>query len=304
MIKIAILISANMLPGNTDTREDIFELEEEFGKIKPAFAAEGLHAELVLWKESIDRADEFVAMLPLIVWDYFEDDNPALFLKTMAEASRKTKIFNTFDVLKWNSDKSYLADLEQRGAPVIPAITVEAVSPKAVEQAFEEFGCDKLVIKPKIGGGAWRQVLHAKSDPYPDEQALPPYGAILQPFLPSVQSEGEYSFLYFDGQFSHALLKTAAKGDYRIQSLYGGQEAPYNPTPTERKSARAILDSLDFIPLYARIDLLRGLDGQLKLIELEMIEPYLYLPFAKGEGAENEGALMLAKALKKRLGDS
>ena len=304
MTKIAILISANMLPGNTDTREDIFELTEEFGKIKPAFAAHGLNAELVLWKEAVERADAFTAMLPLIVWDYFEDDNPALFLKTMEEASRKTKIFNTFDVLKWNSDKSYLGDLEQRGAPVIPAITVEAVSPKVVAQAFETFGCDKLVIKPKIGGGAWRQVLLAKTDPYPDAQALPPYGAILQPFLPSVQSEGEYSFLYFDGQFSHALLKTAAKGDYRIQSIYGGQEAPYSPSPAERESAQAILTSLDFTPLYARIDLLRGLDGQLKLIELEMIEPYLYLPFAKGEAGENEGALMLAKALKKRLRDA
>lgn len=302
MPKIAILVSANMMPDHEARRVDVFELDEEMGKIVPAFAAQGLKAELVLWKEAAASASDYAAMLPLIVWDYFEDDNPALFLKEMAKAAQKTQVFNSFETLQWNADKSYLDELERRGAPVIPAVTVAKVTPQAVEDAFNDFGCEKLVIKPQIGGGAWRQALLRRGDPYPSADQLPPYAAILQPFLPSVQAEGEYTFLYFDGQFSHALLKTAAEGDYRIQSSYGGQEQPYTPKPAERETARAILDSLDFTPLYARVDLLRGLDGQLKLIELEMIEPYLYLPFADGEGAQNKGAIMLAKALKKRLG--
>ena len=113
--------------------------------------------------------------------------------------------------------------------------------------------------------------------------------------------EGEYSFLYFGGRFSHAVRKTPKSGDYRIQSIYGGAEETYTPTQSERDHARAILDVLDETLLYARVDLLRGLDGTLKLIELECIEPYLYLPHAKGEGGENEGAQNFAKALLRRL---
>ncbi len=301
MTKIAILVSANMLPGADGGRVDAFELTEEMGKIIPAFATEGLTAEIVLWKEAAARSGDFDAMLPLIVWDYFEGDNPSLFLEEMTEASKKTKIFNNIDVLQWNSNKAYLAEMEKKGAPGIPTITVDKVTPAHVAKAFQTFGAEKLVIKPQIGGGAWRQVLLSKDDPYPSAASLPPATAILQPFLPSVQSEGEYSFLYFGGHFSHALLKTAAKGDYRIQSAYGGKGVAYSPKSGEFETVQRILDSLGFEPLYARVDLLRGLDGELKLIELEMIEPYLYLPFADGEGAENQGALMLARALKKRL---
>ncbi len=301
MTKVAILVSANMLPGADGARVDAFELTAEMGKIIPAFATEGLAAEVVLWKEAATRASDYAAILPLIVWDYFEDENTALFLKEMAKASKKTRVFNSCEILNWNSNKAYLAELEKKGAPGIPTITVDKVTPARVAIAFETFGSEKLVIKPQIGAGAWRQVLLSKDDAYPNAQDLPPAAAILQPFLPSVQSEGEYSFLYFGGEFSHALLKTAVTGDYRIQSAYGGKAIGYKPKPDEFETVQRILDSLDFKPLYARVDLLRGLDGELKLIELEMIEPYLYLPFADGEGAENQGALMLARALKERL---
>jgi len=236
MIKIALLISDNLLPDADNARPDRFELE-----------------------------------------------------------------FNSFDILKWNADKSYLDDLHARGAPVIRTLTVERVTPKNVARAFEALETDTLVIKPQVGGGAWRQVLHKKDDPFPTADTLPPEGALIQPFLPSVKEEGEYSFLYFGGRFSHAARKTPKAGDYRIQSIYGGAEETYTPTQAERDRARDILDVLDATPLYARVDLLRGEDGLLKLIELECIEPYLYLPHAKGEGGENEGAQKFAKALKARL---
>ena len=126
---------------------------------------------------------------------------------------------------------------------------------------------------------------------------------MIQAFLPSVIEEGEYSFLYFGGSFSHALIKRPKKGGYRIQSLYGGTEETYTPSKQERVSARSVLNALTFTPLYARVDLLRGRDGKLKLIELEMLEPYLYLAHAEGEGGENKGAQKLATALEKRLAE-
>ncbi|MGB6231209.1 MAG: hypothetical protein WBF53_13900, partial [Litorimonas sp.] len=152
-----------------------------------------------------------------------------------------------------------------------------------------------------VGGGAWRQVLHAQGDPWPAPDALPPEGALIQPFLPSVVEEGEYSFLYFGGRFSHAVLKTAKPGDYRIQSLYGGAETTYRPRADEIKAADAVLATLDETPLYARVDLLRGSNGKLALIELEMIEPYLYLPHAEVVDGVNQGALRLGEALRGRV---
>lgn len=300
MKKIALLISDNLLPSAENARPDRFELVEEVGKLAPALAAQNMELVEVRWREIAERAAEFDAILPLMVWDYFEGNEEA-FLSAIAKAEAVTPVFNSFDVLKWNADKCYLEELEARGAPVIRTITVDGVSKTNVARAFEILDTDTLVIKPNVGGGAWRQVLHKKGDPFPVASEMPPEGALLQAFLPSVLEEGEYSFLYFGGRFSHAARKTPKSGDYRIQSTYGGSEETYTPTPIERETANDILDVLDFTPLYARVDLLRGRDGTLKLIELELIEPYLYLPHAKGEGAENEGAQKFAQALKARL---
>ncbi|MEP3889100.1 MAG: hypothetical protein ABJN69_01460 [Hellea sp.] len=302
MKKIAVLASDNMMPGHPDERADSFERDEEMGKLVPAFAAQGMALDLIPWREAAQRADDYDAMLPLLVWDYFEG-NEAAFTAEMAKAEAKTKLFNTFKTLSWNSNKSYLDELETEGAPVISTITVDRVTETNVARAFTELETDTLVIKPQVGGGAWRQVLYKQGEVFPSKDDLPPEGAMIQAFLPSVLDEGEYSFLYFGGKFSHGLIKRPKKGDYRIQSLYGGTEETYVPSAQERNSARAVLNALDFTPLYARVDLLRGLDGKLKLIELEMIEPYLYLGHAEGEGAENAGAQKLAEALAKRLAE-
>ncbi len=300
MKKIAILASDNMLPGHTNEREDSFERDEQMGKIVPAFAAQGMDAQLVRWREIGKRAGEFDAVLPLFVWDYFEGNEQA-FLSQLAKAEAVTKVLNDYKCVKWNARKSYLDELERAGAPVIRTVVLERVNKNDIAKTFDTLATDKIVIKPQVGGGAWKQVLYTKGEPFPAKDSLPPAEAMVQAFLPSVTSEGEYSFLYFGGQFSHGLIKRAKKGDYRIQSLYGGTEESYAPTQAERDAAQAVLGALDFTPLYARVDLLRGRDGTLKLIELEMIEPYLYLAHADGEGGDNKGAQKLASALAKRL---
>jgi len=303
MKKIALLISDNLLPSAENARPDRFELIEQMGKLTPALASHGMELIETRWREIADRAAEFAAILPLMVWDYFEGNEEA-FLTAIAKAEQVTPVFNSFNILKWNADKAYLDELHARGAPVIRTLTVERVTPKNVARAFETLETDTLVIKPQVGGGAWRQVLHKNGDAFPAADILPPEGALIQPFLSSVTEEGEYSFLYFGGRFSHAARKTPKAGDYRIQSIYGGAEETYIPSQLERDRARDILDVLDATPLYARVDLLRGDDGTLKLIELECIEPYLYLPHAKGQGEDNEGAQKFAKALKARLDKS
>jgi hypothetical protein len=300
MKKVAVLASDNLLPGSNKPREDVFELDEEMGKLIPAFKHHGIELDLIRWREAAAKAAEYDAFLPLLVWDYFEG-NEASFMAEIAKASESTQIFNNFEILKWNANKSYLDELEGAGAPVIETYNLDRVTETGVAKAIEELRTDKVVIKPQIGGGAWRQVLYETGQPFPDRDTLPPGGALVQAFLPSVLEEGEYSFLYFGGQFSHGLIKRPKAGDYRIQSIYGGTEETYVPSNQERGAARAVLDALDYTPLYARVDLIRGLDGKLKLIELEMIEPYLYLAHAEGEGGDNKGALKLAEALIKKL---
>jgi hypothetical protein len=254
------------------------------------------------WRKAPEQAKLYDAMLPLFVWDYFEN-NQEEFLSAMARIEQNTKLFNRFKTLQWNSNKSYLDEMEAMGAATIPTVTINHAGETEVLQAMDDLQTDKVVIKPDVGGGAWRQVLYAKGEVFPDAELLPPEGAMVQPFLTSVKEEGEYSFLYFGGSFSHALQKKPKPGDYRVQSIYGGLEFAYTPTAEERDQARGILDVLDFTPLYARVDLLRGNDGRLLLIELEMIEPYLYLPFADGEGGDNKGAQKLAKAVLKKIED-
>jgi hypothetical protein len=123
---------------------------------------------------------------------------------------------------------------------------------------------------------------------------------MIQPFLPSVAGEGEFSFLFVDNAFSHAVIKRAQPGDYRIQPRYGGASLRIEPARKDLSAAEAVLARLDLlfpgvVPLYARVDMARGADGGLKLMELELIEPYLFVEEGPEIGA------MFARGLKRRL---
>jgi hypothetical protein len=300
MKKIAILASDNMMPSSLTQRDDSYERDEQIKKLYPAFLAQNMLLDIISWKSAARKAKHYDAILPLFVWDYF-DDNEAQFIDEMEKVDTTTNLYNPIDIIKWNSKKSYLKELEKRGAPVIRTINVDSASPINISKAFETLSTDRLVIKPLIGAGAWRQVLYNKGDTFPSRELLPPGPTMIQPFLSSVKEEGEYSLLFFGNDYSHAVIKKPKSGDYRIQSLYGGTEQTYSPTKNEIEAAQKIINILPFEPLYARVDLLRGNDGHLKLIELEMIEPYLYLSHSTGMEENNLGAQKLASALKNKL---
>lgn len=297
--RIAILASENMMPGARNERDDAFERDEQMGKLVPALAGLGLGCDLRPWRHADRLAGDYDAMLPLLCWDYW--DHREQFLGTLEAAARTTRIFNSPTLLRANTDKAYLAELASRGAPVIPEWSVEFATDAIIRRAFERFETDTLVVKPRIGGGAWRQVLVRKGEPLPPESERPPAGALIQPFLRAIVDEGEVSLLFFDGRFSHGLRKIAKSGDYRIQSSFGGREEPYMPYAGMIALATRVLGMLDEVPLYARVDLLRGNDGAWKLIEVEMVEPYLYFGLSKGERGSNRGARALAVSLWERL---
>ena len=298
-MKVAILASDNMMPGADGERPDFFERDEQMGKIVPALAALGVGCELRRWREADAIAGDYAAVLPLLCWDYWEQRDA--FLATLERSAERTRVLNAPGLLRWNTDKAYLAELGAKGAPIIETVIAERVSEGVVREAFETLGAERLVIKPQIGAGAWRQVSVRKGEALPEASEMPPGRAMIQPFLKAVETEGEISMLYFGGRFSHALRKTPKAGDYRIQSLYGGREVEFAPDAGMIGLAADVLAMMDEAPLYARVDLLRGNDGAWRLIEVEMVEPYLYFGLSAGEGGENLGAQAFASALVERL---
>lgn len=193
------------------------------------------------------------------------------------------------EILRWNSSKAYLVELAERGAPVTPSLMVEDVTSADLIAARHQFQSQTLVIKPQISAGAHQTLVVHQGDGL---EALPSGPVILQPFLPSVGQEGELSLFFFAGVFSHAVAKVAKAGDFRVQPQYGGATTALDPSPEALKAAHAVLAACGQDLTYARVDLIRGLDGQLGLMELEVIEPDLFLAFAPDGGSAYGRAIL------------
>lgn len=208
-------------------------------------------------------------------WDY--QDYPEAFLARLhALAARGIAVCNPPEVVRWNADKRYLRELAGRGATTVPTLWLDDAGLDDVLAAMAEFATDRVVVKRQVGAGGLGQHSFTR-DALPDPGWTMGRPCMIQPFLPSVVAEGEYTFVFIDGAFSHGVLKRAGAGDYRIQSLYGGFERDYAPDPQDRARAEAILAALPFDDLlYARIDMVRLPAGELAVMEAELIEPYLY----------------------------
>ncbi|MEL6414308.1 MAG: hypothetical protein AAFQ15_05140, partial [Pseudomonadota bacterium] len=277
------------LPGSPLRRSDAFEHDYMMDALRAPFADLGMEVEDVDWADAKIDWTRFDAALIGTTWDYW--DQPEQFLATLETIEHQTRLFNASATVRWNSDKRYLKELAAKGARTIPTLWIDKVGADEFTAAFEQLGSIDLVFKRQIGAGADGQYRLAPNDPLPDM----PHPMMVQPFLSKIQEEGEYSFIFIDGAFSHALLKQAKSGDYRIQSSYGGWETKVSPSADDLAQAQAILQLMDETPFYARVDMIRGTDEKLLLMELELIEPYLY----PKEGPEL-GPLM-AKALKAKL---
>lgn len=273
-LRVAFLTASCMFKSSPDARKDHWEHDLEWDQIQPACLAEGIQLEARIWDSPDFDPSLYDAVVIGTTWDYME--KPDQFGGVLAECAARSKLLNPLPTVMWNKRKTYLKDLEARGAPMIPTVWARKADEATIAAAFETLECEDIVVKPVMGAGAWRQARVKKGEALPQANHLPPAEAMIQPFLPSVSEEGEYAFLFFNREFSHCALKRPAKGDYRVQSEYGGFEAVHTPSAEELALAKAVIDSVEGDLLYARVDMLRGLDGRLALIELELIEPYLY----------------------------
>lgn len=270
MQKIAYLASQVTLPGAPNRRSDAFEHDYMMQALQPAFEARNLHLEDVSWDaEDVDWTTYQAAIIGT-TWDYW--DRLDEFLTTLETIGTRTRLFNPAALVRWNSRKTYLRDLEAKGARLIPTLWLDTCDEAEASAAFDTLQAETLVFKRQVGAGAKDQHRLNRGDAIPPM----PHPMMAQPFLPIIQEEGELSFIFVDGQFSHAVRKRAKTGDYRIQSSYGGYEEALTPSEDDLTAARAIISILEDTPLYGRVDMLRSAQGDLLLMELEVIEPYLY----------------------------
>jgi glutathione synthase/RimK-type ligase-like ATP-grasp enzyme len=162
-----------------------------------------------------------------------------------------------------------------------------------MEEARARFATDALVAKPQVSSTAWQTI---RWRPGKSLDGGPEGPCMVQPYLPAIEQTGEVSLLYFNGRFSHAISKRPQPGDFRVQPEFQGIIAAHDPAPDELEAAQRVLAAVDEPLLYTRIDLVRGLTGEPQLIELEAIEPDLYLGFAADKGATFAAAVREAAA--------
>ena len=236
-------------------------------------AQAGFDANSRPWTDAGDLSG--VLVLPLLVWGYHQA-GPAWHDQVRQWTEAGVRLLNRSSVLHWNADKRYLERLADRGAPVVPTLSADRISASVLADAAKTLGTDNLVLKPQVSAGAWRTIRWSPGQPFDHG---PDGAAMIQPYLPSIETEGEVSLIYFGGRFSHAISKRPQPGDFRVQPEYDGIIAAYEPVEDELAAAQAALAAVDEDLLYARVDLVRGLDGAPALIELELIEPDLYLGF-------------------------
>ena len=271
MIKAAVLVPA---PDYPEDWRWAYDGEAD------ALSRAGMAVEPRPWSEPGDLTG-FDVVLPLVAWGYQNDVRRWFALLDRLERDG-AHVANPVPVLRWNTDKTYLEEVLAQGVPTVPTRLVDELDAASLEEARADFGRE-LVIKPPISASAYGTYRLGPNDALPTE-ALG-RRMMVQPFLRSVMEEGEYSLIYFEGVFSHAIVKRAKAGDYRVQPHLGGTEVKCDPPEGSRRVAEAALAVAPVQPAYARVDLIRLGDGKLGVIELELIEPSLWLEHSADDGA-------------------
>ncbi len=264
-------------------------------RLAGALATAGLAVEPTPWTDHVADASGltgFPLVLPLIAWGYHRDHDR--WMEACATwATAGVRMLNPPSVLGWNSDKSYLGRLADQGVAIPDTVWIDGPTQADVDAAFDRFGTDQIVVKPRVSGGAYKTLRLSRGEPM---VGAPDGPAMIQPYLPTIESEGETSLLFFGGKLSHVVEKRPVPGEFRVQVQYGGgyvalAEPPAGALALAERTLAAIGEDL----LYARIDMARDADGGWLLMEAELIEPDFYLASAP------EGGRRFAEAVRARL---
>ncbi len=264
-------------------------------RLAEALATAGLTAVPIAWTDHIKDASglmRFPLVLPVIAWGYHRDHDRWMQACATWEAAG-VRMLNPPSVLGWNSDKSYLGRLADQGIALPDTVWIDGPTQADADAAFDRFGVDRIVVKPRVSGGAHKTLRLSRGEAM---VGAPEGPAMIQPYLPSIETEGETSLLFFGGRLSHVVNKRPVPGEFRVQVQYGGgyvalPEPPAAALALAERTLKAIGEDL----LYARIDLAPDAEGGWLLMEAELIEPDFYL------ASVPEGGKRFAEAVRARL---
>lgn len=256
----------------------------------------GIEVVSIPWREPTDWR-QFDAIVVRSPWDYQSRFHEFIEVLRLIERSG-TPLWNPLPLMEWNLHKSYLFDLQSRGVPIVPTVRARDLTVDRLRGLPEELGTPEIVIKPIVGAGANRT--HRLRFPWTataEQAAIADHATseyLAQPFLQTITDEGEYSLIYFQGELSHAILKTPKSGDFRSQEEFGSRLTQITPDDQLRSHGDLVMAALPTPPLYGRVDLIRLHEG-FALMEVELVEPALYL--SKSPKAAESFATALANML-------
>lgn len=238
----------------------------------------GLDIERLVWNDAAIHWQQYGLVILKSPWDYHENiEGFSAWLDTLEALN--IPLLNPVDIVRWNSDKHYLRDIALAGLDVIPSFFIERGDKPDLLPFFDQLQAEKLIIKPCISAGA-KNIIQVTRDNINEQQdtiyqLLAAEGYFVQPFMKEIFG-GEWSYIFINGKFSHCVLKMPGGDDFRVQHYHGGSMQAAEPDLTHVKSAAAYVARFGKNTLYARVDgIIRN--GQFCLMELEFIEPYLYL---------------------------
>jgi glutathione synthase/RimK-type ligase-like ATP-grasp enzyme len=241
--------------------------------------------EKISWRTPERNWQRFDIVVIRSPWDYPSDAPRFIRLLEQIEASG-TPLLNPLELVRWNLHKSYLGWLHERNVSVVPTRWLDQPGHKDIVAMFTEHATDTLVIKPSVGANAEHaHVLRADTMDleWPCiEPVFEKRQAMVQPFRPAIQSEGEFSLIFMDGELSHAINKKPRQGDFRSQEEHGADISLARPESLLVHRASEAVAALSAKPLYGRADMIRNPAGDFEVMELELIEPSLYLRMEPG----------------------
>lgn len=252
-------------------------LEQEL--LKSAFESQGLKVDITYWDNPSYEWQQTKSVLFRTVWDYFERFDE--FWDWLEQVKTKTRLINSYELIKWNIDKHYLRDLKNNGIQVVPTYFADRGNNICLQEIANLNDWKHIVIKPAISASAFNTYKITNDEIEQKEQLfhelLQTHDMLVQPFFPTISELGEASLMVFGGKFTHAILKKAKAGDFRVQDDFGGTVHDYNPTQEEIKFAEKVFQSCTSLPIYGRVDIVWDSNKHIYLSELEIIEPELWI---------------------------
>jgi glutathione synthase/RimK-type ligase-like ATP-grasp enzyme len=264
------LVSCDDLPG--------WEVDDN--PLIEALTAKGALVCCPAWTDKIDW-NQFDISVIRTTWDYHSKKD-----EFVAWSKTVPRLFNNSTIVEWNTHKSYLRELQQHGIAIAPTIWVQSGEKVSIEQSMQTFGVTKGFIKPQVGATASDTLRFTNDELESAQQFLEAnlhQDMMVQPYIESVETVGELTAIFIDGEFTHGVQKIPVEGDYRVQDDFGASDMPYTFTTSEIEMMR---QTLEYVPmheelLYARFDYLLDDDGKLVLNELELVEPSLFFRHCK-----------------------